>query len=173
LSLVFAFYTLQDMFIKSQDTLYHSSVPRRCNATIRTKQKMRLRISKALSPVVASIILIAVTVAISIAVGAWTGALTFGFTSTEQIRITSMTFDVPNNVITVTVNNPGTSYVTINEAWVNEIKQTNTNPNLPYALPANSKVVFNITTAGLYVGHAYTVRLISAKGNEFLYTANT
>jgi archaeal type IV pilus assembly protein PilA len=131
------------------------------------------RSSRALSPVVASIILIAVTVALSIAVGVWTGALTFGFTSTEQIRITSMTFDVPNNVITVAVNNPGTSYVTINEAWVNGVKQNNTNPNLPDALPANSRVVFNITTTGLNVGHAYTVSLVSAKGNKFLYTANT
>jgi hypothetical protein len=40
-------------------------------------------------------------------------------------------------------------------------------------LPANSRVVFNITTTGLNVGHAYTVSLVSAKGNKFLYTANT
>jgi flagellin-like protein len=136
---------------------------------------MRLRTSnpRALSPVVASIILIAVAVALSIAVGVWTGALTFGFTSTEQVRITSMSFDVPNNVITVTVTNLGTSFVTINEAWINSAKQNNTNPSLPEALPSNSKVLFNITTTGVEAGHAYQVSLVSSKGNKFLYTAST
>jgi flagellin-like protein len=134
---------------------------------------MRLRNSRALSPVVASIILIAVAVALSIAVGAWTGALTFGFTSTEQVRITSMSFDVPNNVISVAVNNLGTSFVTIDEVWINGVRQNTTNPSLPDTLPANSRVVFNITTTGLNMGHAYTVNLVSAKGNKFLYTAST
>lgn len=136
---------------------------------------MRLRTNnpRALSPVVASIILIAVAVALSLAVGAWTGALTFGYTSTEQIRITGMTFDVPNNVITVSIANLGTSFVTINEAWVNSAKQINTNPSLPEAFSANSKVMFNITTSGLEWGHAYQVSLVSSRGNKFLYTAST
>jgi len=128
---------------------------------------------RALSPVVASIILIAVAVALSIAVGAWTGALTFGFTSTEQVRITSMTIDVPNRMITLEVSNAGTSFVTINEAWINGVKQNNTDPTLPTALAANSKSVFNITASGLDIGHSYTVSLVSAKGNKFLYTAST
>jgi flagellin-like protein len=128
---------------------------------------------RALSPVVASIILIAVAVALSIAVGAWTGALTFGFTSTEQVRITGMTFDVPNNVITVTTTNPGTSFVTIDEAWVNGVKENNTDPTLPEALPSNSKVLFNITASGLETGHAYQVSLVTSQGHRFLYTAST
>lgn len=143
--------------------------------TIEMQRKMRLRNSKpkALSPVVASIILIATAVALSIAVGAWTGALTFGFTSTEQVRITSMSFDVPNNVVTISVTNSGTSFVTINEAWVNSAKQNHTNPNLPDALPSNSKILFNITTSGLETGHSYQVSLVSSKGNKFLYIAST
>jgi flagellin-like protein len=128
---------------------------------------------KALSPVVASIILIAAAVALSIAVGAWTGALTFGFTSTEQLRISSMTFDISSNTITVSVQNPGTSVVTIDEAWVNNVKQNSTNPVLPEVVNANSEMVLNITLSSLKAGYNYQVGLISSKGNKFLYTAHT
>jgi flagellin-like protein len=128
---------------------------------------------KALSPVVASIILIAVAVALSFAVCAWTGALTFGFTSTEQVRISGMTFDVPSNIITVNVKNPGTSVVTFNEAWVNNAKQNITNPVFPEAIKANSEMVLNITLSSLKEGYNYQVALVSSKGNKFLYTAHT
>ena len=128
---------------------------------------------KALSPVVASIILIATAVALSIAVSAWTGALTFGFTSTEQVRISSMTFDIPSNTITVSVKNPGTSVVTFNEAWVNNVKQNLTNPVFPEVVTANSEMVLNITLSSLKEGYNYQVGLVSAKGNKFLYTAHT
>jgi flagellin-like protein len=134
---------------------------------------METKSRKALSPVVASIILIAVAVALSIAVGAWTGALTFGFTSTEQLRISSMTFDIPSNTITVSVKNPGASVVTVNEAWVNNVKQNSTNPVLPETVTANSEMVLNITLSSLKEGYNYQVGLVSSKGNKFLYTAHT
>jgi flagellin-like protein len=137
------------------------------------KARMGTKSRKALSPVVASIILIAVAVALSIAVGAWTGALTFGFTSTEQLRISSMTFDMPSNTITVRVENPGASVVTINEAWVNNVKQNSTNPVLPEVVAANSETVLNITLSSLNQGYNYQVGLVSAKANKFLYTAHT
>jgi flagellin-like protein len=137
------------------------------------KRKMNKRSRKALSPVVASIILIAVTVAVSIAVAAWMGALTFSFTATEQVNITNMTFDIPNKIITVTANNTGTAAVTINEAWVNNVKQTTTNPALPTnpAIAANTGLTLNITMSSLSTGYSYQVKLVSSKGNQFLYTA--
>ena len=128
---------------------------------------------KALSPVVASVILIAVVVALSIVVGAWTGALTFGYTSTEQLRISSMIFDIPSNTITVSVKNLGTSPVTIYEAWVNNVKQNSTNPAFPEAVAANSQMVLNITLSSLKNGYNYQVGLVSSRGNKFLYTAST
>jgi flagellin-like protein len=134
---------------------------------------MRIKSRKAVSPVVASIILITVAVALSIAVGAWTGALTFGFTSTEQVRISSMTFDIRSNIITVCVKNPGASVVTLNEAWVNNVKQNSTNPVLPGVVTANSEIVFNITLSSLKEDYNYQVALVSSKGNKFLYTAHT
>jgi flagellin-like protein len=134
---------------------------------------MVIKSRKALSPVVASVILIAVAVALSIVVGAWTGALTFGYTSTEQLRISSMTFDIPSNTITVSVKNLGTSPVTIYEAWVNNVRQNSTNPAFPEAVNANSEMVLNITLSSLKNGYNYQVGLVSSRGNKFLYTAST
>ena len=132
------------------------------------------RSRKALSPVVASIILIAVTVAVSIAVAAWMGALTFSFTATEQVNITNMNFDVTNKRIVVTANNTGTTSVTVNEAWVNSVKQTSVTDdllaNLPVTINANQGKVFNITLTSMSPGYSYQVKLISSKGNAFLYT---
>ena len=137
-------------------------------------KKMKIQRSRrALSPVVASIILIAVTVAVSIAVAAWMGALTFSFTNTEQIKITSMTFHVgASGSILIIANNTGTSVVTINEAWVNSAKiiTTGTTPNLPQSIAANTGLALNITTS-VTNGYSYQVKLVSAKGNTFLYTA--
>ena len=134
------------------------------------KRKMNTRKRKALSPVVASIILIAVTVAVSIAVAAWMGALTFSFTATEQINITNMQFGTGSGTgwIYVVANNTGTTAVTINEAWINSVKQ---NPAaLPYTIQANSGLALNITGINISQGFSYQVKLISAKGNTFLYT---
>jgi len=140
---------------------------------------MNTRSRKALSPVVASIILIAVTVAVSIAVAAWMGALTFSFTATEQVNITNMTFtvgDATNGRIVIVANNTGTSAVTINEAWVNNVKVLNTNiatvptGGLPIGIPANSGLQVTITTA-VTQGYSYQVKLVSSKGNTFLFTA--
>ena len=130
---------------------------------------------KALGPVVEAIILIAVTVAVSIAVAAWMGALTFTFTNTEQILITNMAFGpaTSNSWIAVTVNNTGTSPVTINEAWINNQKQPLANFDivLPRTIQANLGIVINMTTVTVANGYNYQVKLMSSKGNPFLYAA--
>ena len=132
-----------------------------------------LKSKKALSPVIAAIILIAVTVAVSIAVAAWMGALTFTFMATEQIQITNMQFGTGsgNGWIAVTVNNTGTSPVTINEAWVNNVKKTSTSPTLPRVLSANTGMVLNITSLTVVAGDNYQVKLVTSKGNQFYYSA--
>ncbi len=127
-----------------------------------------LKSKKALSPVVASIILIAVTVAVSIAVAAWMGALTFNFMGTEEMSITNMSFDATH--IYVTANVTGTTQVTINEIWVNGVKQASINPALPKSISANSGVQFTVTFTPT-PGNQYQVKLVSAKGNQFPYTA--
>jgi len=131
-----------------------------------------LKSKKALSPVVASIILIAVTVAVSIAVAAWMGALTFTFTATEQVAITNMEFLDPTGTkkIRVTMNNTGTSPVTINEVWVNNVKYTTTSPTLPRNILANTGLLLNVTYTWT-TGYNYQVKLVSSRGNTFLYSA--
>ena len=133
---------------------------------MKTLRKIRKN-AKALSPVVASIILIAVTVAVSIAVAAWMGALTVGFMSTEEVKITSVQFT--SNTITLTVNNTGTSPVTISEAWVNNVQMSSVT-GLNSAISANSGTQIVITTS-VTDGYNYQIKLISAQGNSFLYTA--
>jgi len=130
-----------------------------------------LKSRKALSPVVASIILIAVTVAVSIAVAAWMGALTFNFTATEELKITQMTFGTPATMMNITMQNTGTTPITINEVHVN-----NGAANLlasPFTVAANSQTTQTITlqSPGWTAGSTYQVKLVSAKGNQFLYTA--
>jgi flagellin-like protein len=136
------------------------------------KTKMNRRSRKALSPVVASIILIAVTVAVSIAVAAWMGALTFQFTATEQVNITNMAFQTgtPGSILVV-ANNTGTSSVTINEIWVNNAKQAIISPTIPAngVILANQGIAFNVTM-NINSGYSYQVKLVSSKGNAFLYT---
>ena len=131
------------------------------------------RSKKALSPVVASIILIAVTVAVSIAVAAWMGALTIGFMGTEELKITSMTLDATANTITVVVHNQGTSGVTINEVWVNgspkATAEVTYDPDTA-VVGANLDVTLTIDHA-VDVGSNYQVKIVSAKGNPFLFNA--
>jgi flagellin-like protein len=135
-----------------------------------------LKSKKALSPVVASIILIAVTVAVSIAVAAWMGALTFTFMATEQLQITNLSFNVgpvATGWVEVTVNNTGTSPATLNEAWVNNVKYTTTTPALPSGgtIAANKGLVLRITSVVVNAGSNYQVKLVSSKGNQFMYSA--
>jgi flagellin-like protein len=132
------------------------------------------RSRKALSPVVASIILIAVTVAVSIAVAAWMGALTFNFMATEQLKITNVQFGSATNMVNVTMQNTGTTPVTINEVHINN------GATLTFAykgttitsmtLPANTQNMTTITFTWTN-GAQYEVEMRSTKGNQFTYSA--
>jgi hypothetical protein len=102
---------------------------------------------------------------------------TYTFTATEQVHITNMNFqvgDATHGSIQIIANNTGTSAVTINEAWVNNLKQTTivTVPagGLPAGIAANTGLVVNMTLS-ITQGYSYQVKLISSKGNTFLYTA--
>ncbi len=131
------------------------------------EQKMRklLRSKKALSPVVAAIILIAVTVAVSIAVAAWMGSMTFTFMETEELRIT--TVDFTSSGIAVYFQNTGSTDMVITTSVVNGQTISNALSVPVLAGAAGSTVVDAPTTAG----SAYTIELISSKGNKFAYTA--
>ena len=127
-----------------------------------------LRSRKALSPVVASIILIAVTVAVSIAVAAWMGALTFNFMATEQLKITNVQFLGASATVNVTMQNTGTTPVTITEIHVNN-NATNY-CSVSQMIPANSQTTIAFSYAWTN-GYQYEIEAKSQKGNQFTYTA--
>jgi len=129
-----------------------------------TLRKMRKN-AKALSPVVASIILIAVTVAVSIAVAAWMGALVVGQMSTEEAKVTSITWGT--NTVTLNVRNTGSTNITITEAYVNGGSNILTT-GVP--VPANSAASVTLTL-NYQSGFNYNFQLRSAQGNVFPYTA--
>ena len=132
------------------------------------KRMKIIKNKKALSPVIAAIILIAVTVAVSIAVAAWMGALTFTFMGTEQLKITNVEFLEGTSNISVTIQNTGTSPVTVSEIWVNNQKEwTGTQ-----TIPANSPAEITVTvTDGWQEGYNYEIKVVTSKGNQFYYTA--
>jgi hypothetical protein len=120
-----------------------------------------------LSPVVASIILIAVTVAVAIAVAAWMGALTVGFMNTEAVTITGAFFEeATTKTIQIIAKNIGASSVTINEVWVNGVKQNYTTQTFQSNAPINVTVSYNWIT-----NTKYEIRLVSANGYPYLYIA--
>ena len=121
-----------------------------------------LKSKKALSPVIASIILIAVTVAVSIAVAAWMGALTFTFMSTEELKITDMTFTgAGNTTINLAVHNTGTGSVTVSNAKVNGAVATCPSTTVTAGNPGT--IVVTLATPWV-TGNKYRVELISSTG---------
>jgi len=127
-----------------------------------------LKCKKALSPVVASIILIAVTVAVSIAVAAWMGALTFSFMGTEQLTISTLTWNTMTD-FTLNITNSGTKDVTITQIQVNygTIGVTPTPGSLPLALKASATAP-TLTVGFLYTnGTAYDISVVTSSGYKF------
>ncbi len=132
-----------------------------------TLRKMRKN-AKALSPVVASIILIAVTVAVSIAVAAWMGALVVGNMNTEEVKITNVNFVSATEAV-LTVKNTGSSSVIISDAYIGTAQATTL--DVPLTLAPNAADEIDITGAAFDAGQAYQFKIVSTKGNPFVYTA--
>jgi len=132
--------------------------------------KKLFRSKKALSPVVAAIILIAVTVAVSIAVAAWMGALTFGFMGgSEQVKIVGVYFagSGSNKNITVTVQNAGTSSVTITAGKVgDQVISLESEVTIPAG--EQESITFDYNWQN---GQAYNVGVVTKAGNVFTYYA--
>ncbi len=123
---------------------------------------------KALSPVVASIILIAVTVAVSIAVAAWMGALTFTFMATEELKITNVEFITGGSLVNVTMQNTGTTPITVEEIRIN---QGSNLLSSDVTVAANAVVEQQVSYSWTQ-GNAYQIKVQTSKGNQYYYNAN-
>jgi flagellin-like protein len=135
-----------------------------------------LRSKKALSPVVAAIILIAVTVAVSIAVAAWMGSLTFTFMETEQATYTQVVFNTTgtgNDQIVCTTQNTGSADMVIIQARVSGYGVDETvdiDPDVQILAGDSSDITIDLASSTWTAGKAYTIELLSSKGNKFSYT---
>jgi len=87
----------------------------------------------------------------------------------EHLQITSMKFLGSGTEIQVTLNNTGTVEVTITEAWINDAREV-TDPPLPQTIYANAGLTLNIPYNWV-TGNVYEVKVVSSRGNQFLYTA--
>ena len=133
-----------------------------------------LKSKKALSPVVASIILIAVTVAVSIAVAAWMGALTFTFTKTEELKITSVVWTTGSG-FNVTVRNTGPATLTITAFYIDDVDHTSdvSNPAIPAAgVDVGKGDTEDFEVGFTFVsGNKYTLAFVTQSGNKYEYTS--
>jgi flagellin-like protein len=131
-----------------------------------------LKGKKALSPVIAAIIMIAVTVAVSIAVAAWMGALTFTFMKTEELRITTVTFQNPSgstyNNATISFRNTGASSLTIVACLVDDAQ---VGSDLEIVVPKGTDGSHVASPSGGFTaGAKYTLSMLTSAGNRYTYT---
>jgi len=119
--------------------------------------------------VIAAIILIAVTVAVSIAVAAWMGALTFTFMGTEQLEIQGCTFNTDNVTISLSVQNTGTSDLTVSKYKIGTSGTvTNLGQEVAVAQGASESVTVPLVWSS---GTTYDIYLVTSTGKQFPYRA--
>jgi archaellum component FlaG (FlaF/FlaG flagellin family) len=85
---------------------------------------------------------------------------------TEELKITDLGFSTPGT-ITVLVKNTGTTPVTLAEAWINGVK----NSDLTTTVSANNQTTISLTYTWT-AGDTYEVKLTTSKGNAFIRTEN-
>ena len=124
-------------------------------------------------PVLASIILITFVVAVSIAVAAWMGALTFTFTQTEELKITSVAWQSGGG-FNVTVSNTGPATLTVTKFYIDDVDHTSDlDPALSGAdadLTKGEEDTFQVTF-GFTSGNKYTLAFVTQSGNKYEYTS--
>jgi hypothetical protein len=97
---------------------------------------------------------------------AWMGTLTVTFMSTEQLLITSVAF-LSDNHINITMQNAGTTSITINEIWVNEVKVWSGES----IISAGFQKTITLDVAWI-AGNIYQFTVVTSKGNQYHYVAS-
>ncbi len=85
----------------------------------------------------------------------------------EQVEIRSIAFSTGS--ATLTIKNTGTSSVTIQEVWVNNIEDSS-NPSLPQTIASNEQLALSLPLSWV-AGDNYQFKLITTKGNPFMKNA--
>lgn len=93
----------------------------------------------------------------------------------EQVEIRQISF-LSNSTVAITIKNTGTSDVTVQEVWVNNVDKTSVSSNatsnvgLPLTIPVNSQYTIN-TSLSWVAGDNYQFKIVTAKGNPFMKNA--
>ena len=127
--------------------------------------------NKALSPVVASIILIAVVIAVSIAATTWMGSISFSFMEVDEIRVTSHSWASDTSYIDLTINNFGTTSITISEVKVNDVTASDVSfVSGDSKLEAGETTILRVTQS-FTSPKKYEFMIITASGTKIVYIA--
>jgi hypothetical protein len=138
-----------------------------------TETEAPVKNRKILTIVAASIILIFLIFMAYILIMLFT-PINYGPMTTEHIFITNVKFPSGGSGtwIYIIANNTGNMPVTIHEVLVDSAVVSMTNPTLPSTIQPNSGLGLNVTvTDGITTGRVYPVKLVSSRGNWFVYTA--
>ena len=134
-----------------------------------------LKNKKATSPATVVSVLVAATLIGSIAAALCAGALTFNFVKFEHLSLTNFAWGPNNAYCQVTVENTGTTNLSILAIRINGSVPKNVDPSLmsPYALDKDASVVFTLTPADCFTrGGSYQFTVITTKGNSFNLCVN-
>jgi flagellin-like protein len=130
-----------------------------------------LKNDKALSPVVASIILIAVVIAVSIAATTWMGSISFTFMEVDEFRVTSHSWASDTSYVDLTIQNFGTTLVTISEVKVNAVTASDVSfVSGDETLEAGETAILRVTQS-FTPSKKYEFMIITASGTKFAYVA--
>ena len=125
-----------------------------------------LRSRKALSPVIASVILLAVVITVALVTVGWMTGLTDSFINVEELIVTNQQWS--SSYVDLTVENQGTSPITITSASVNQISAS-------FSFISGSDTIVSGETATIRVTEAfventkYSVTLTSSNSIPFSY----
>jgi len=127
--------------------------------------------NKALSPVVASIILIAVVIAVSIAATTWMGSISFSFMEVDEFRVTRHSWASDNSYINLTIQNFGTTSVTISKVELNgETASSVSYPSGDATLSAGETTIVRVTHS-FVSSKKYEFKIITTSATKLVYIA--
>jgi hypothetical protein len=96
----------------------------------------------------------------------------FTFMETEELRITNAEFaSMGTPTITVSVQNTGSTQVTVTSAIVNGASMTATSTPTDISEGGTASVAVTGASLDYDAGTSYTIELVTSKGNKFAYTA--
>ncbi len=103
---------------------------------------------RGISNVVATIILIAVAIALAVAVAVWVFGLAGGAAKTATLQIQAMSLNASSGTLTLMVNNPSSSAISINAFTLGGLTCTLASGSNPVVIPGGANGELTIQISG-------------------------